>query len=260
MVLGGLLAAAGAGPAMPLPGVAPQGHTGFDPKRDGFGFPNDTVREYLPDALGRMVGHKREKEPDFAHACFLICRATIQFSRFARFEPDQPRLPEAMLYRRLRRLFRIHAWEAPLPQGRRIVIPGYRDLWEFSRENKALLQASIGSWRMTYIRPGNYRMTFPFPRAGQELAKERLIRSLNLGKLQAVYLSHFPRMNHCVVLYAYRPFPNGSVEFLAYDPNYPGRPTWVRYHAASRSFELQPRWYYNEGQVNLMRVYISPFH
>ncbi len=231
----------------------------FNPRQDAFSFANDTVREYLPDAGGNIVSRDREDPADFAHSCFLLSRAVIQFHKFARFEPDAPKLSQEEYRQRLRRLFRIPCWFGP--QRQEVVrFPGYADLWDFSADHKALLQANLGSWRLSYFRVGNFRMGFPHPRAGQALAARQLVRKLDRGELEGVYLARFPKMNHCIVLYHYRELGGGDLEFLAYDPNYPGRGTWLRYHAKERYFELEERWYFNTGRVNLMRVFISPFH
>ncbi|HWL53800.1 MAG TPA: hypothetical protein VNQ90_15280 [Chthoniobacteraceae bacterium] len=235
------------------------GRTGFDPRRDAFAFANDTVREYLTDENGEIISRRRDREPNFAHACFLLCRATLQFAKFARFEPGQPRLTQREYARVLKRLFRIPTWYSGA--RRSVAIPGYGNLWDFSADHKALLQETLGSWRLTYLRFGNFRVgLFVFPRRGQELAKERIIRALDRGELQAVYLTRFPKMNHAIVIYGYKHLAGGNVEFLTYDPNYPGRSTWLRYIDKERSFDLEERWYFNKGRVNLMRIYISPFH
>jgi len=244
--------------AGPLFAAAPASKTGFDPCRDGFAFANDTVREYGPDETGQIVSRRRDKKPEFAHSCFLLCRATMQFAKFARFAPEQPQISEREYERRIVALFRIPVW---FSENRpKIVIPGYRNLHEFSLAHKGLLEDRMGKWILSYFRVGNWRMALPFPRDGQALAARRLMLGLDCGKLQAVYLARFPHMNHCVVLYDYRPLPGGDVKFLLYDPNYPNQPTWLRYHADARFFELEKRWYFNMGRVNLMRVYLSPFH
>ena len=39
--------------------------------------------------------HHRGKPDLYANWCFLLARAVVQFQRFARFAPDEPRLPSA---------------------------------------------------------------------------------------------------------------------------------------------------------------------
>ncbi len=232
----------------------------FDPGKDAYSFSNDTVREYITDARGEIVARPRPKDDNarFTHSCFLMSRSVAQFYKFAVFDPAAPKVSNEEYRRRIRKIFGRSLWRRP-PEPK-IVIPGYANLWEFSKDYKALLQDNMGSWRLTYVRVGNYRMAFPFPRRGQELAMKRLIRGIDRGDLQVVYLARFPKMNHCVILFDYSRLPNGDVEFKMYDPNYHGETGWVRYHANGRYFEIQPRWYFNRGRVNLMRVYLSPFH
>lgn len=238
----------------------------FRPERDGFGFPNDTVREYVEDEHGRIVSRDRERDQavDFSHGCFLMVRASMQFFRFARFDPSLPKLDDDGYRPLLKRLFRIPVWRpgpsGPLPPDERIVIPGYASLHDFSLDRKRLFIETIGNWRWTYMRVGNYRMGWPHPRATQALAARRLMLAIDRGSAEAVYLSRFPRMNHAVIVYDYLPLENGSVKFLLYDPNRADDATWLIYHASERYFELEKRWYFNEGRVNLMRIYLSPFH
>ncbi len=67
-------------------------------------------------------------------------------------------------------------------------------------------------------------------------------------------------MNHVVVAYDATPEPGGNVRFKVYDPNYPSRASWLLYRADQRSFEFEKRWYFPGGRVNVMRVFLSPFH
>ena len=67
-------------------------------------------------------------------------------------------------------------------------------------------------------------------------------------------------MNHVVIPYAQRHEAGGNISFTVYDPNYPNEPSWLFYRASERSFEFEPRWYFPGGRVNVMRVFISPFH
>jgi hypothetical protein len=255
----------------------------FSPKYDGFAFANDTVREYRQGSDGRITAvsraelvhlessqkpdvstprmHANADAPRYQHSCFILCRAAIQFYRFAQFDPKAPRLSPEDYRPLLKHLFRIPVWfpdRAGKPHA--IVIPGYRNVYEFSKSHARLIQETGGAWLPTYFRVGNWRMIGPFPRWGQHLASERLLAGLDCGELQAVYVARFPHLNHCLVIYDYLLEPGGNIQFLVYDPNYPRETAWLRYHARSRTFELQKRFYFNAGLVNVMRVYISPLH
>jgi len=234
--------------------------TNFDARTDVFAFSNDTVFAYGTDEKGRLTMHLREKPAEFSHRCFALTRAVMQFHQFARFDPSLPKLkPEE--YRSLaKKICRIPVWW-PLPEPQRlVVIPGYKNLWDFSKSNEHMLKEELGNWFPTYVRPGNWRMAFPFPRIGQEWAAENLTCAIDHGRLQTVYLARNLYMNHCVVLYDYHRSTGGDLTFDLYDPNYPGQKGALYYHADGRWFDFPKRWFWTGGRVNLMRVYLTPWH
>jgi len=252
-----LLITALAFPALPLRAAMP----GFDWRADTIAFSNDTVFAYGIDEAGHLTIHRREKPARFAHRCFVLVRAVLQFHKFARFDPAQPRLSEDQYGELIRRVCRIPIWMPPPRPGRQIIIPGYRDLNQFSRAHEHVLKQNIGNWFPTYLRFGNWRMVGPFPRFGQANAYAQLVRGLDRGRLQAVYLTRFPKMNHCVILFGYhRLNGNAITRFDAYDPNYPNTLSWVDYDPVQRGFNFERRWFWPGGRVNLMRVYLSPIH
>ena len=234
--------------------------THFDCRTDVFAFSNDTAFAYGTDEAGHLTMRKRETPVEFSHRCFVLARAVMQFHQFARFAPELPRVsPEE--YRRLaKKICRIPVWWAPLSPERAVVIPGYRNLRAFSKANEHMLKEELGNWFPSYIRVGNWRMAMIFPRFGQKWAADNLVRALTDGKLQSVYLARSLHMNHCVVLYDYHPEQNGDLVFDLYDPNYPGEKGRLTYHAGERSFDFPKRWFWTGGRVNLMRVYLTPWH
>lgn len=230
----------------------------FDLHRDVFSFSNDTFFAYGVDEAGQLHITRREKPVPFAHSCFLLTRGVLQFRHFARFDPRLPKISREEYRQRVREIFRIPVWwPAPIEP---VVIPGFPDLYSFSRAYEGLLKENFGSWRLTYLRSGNWRMTMGHLRIGQAAAHRWLQKSLAEGRLRALYLASFPHMNHVVVVYDSKLLPNGNTRYLVYDPNYPAEPSWVDYVPAERSFNFQKRWYFPGGRVNVMRVYISPFH
>jgi hypothetical protein len=243
---------------LPSRGAAP---THFDWRTDTIAFSNDTVFAYGIDEAGRLTIHRRETPARFAHRCFVLVRAVLQFHKFARFAPAQPQATEAEYRELILKVCRVPVW---MPEGRaedRIVIPGYRNLNEFSRAHEHVMKETIGNWFPTYLRVGNWRMVGPFPRFGQANAYAQIVRGLDRGKLQAVYLTRFPKMNHCVILFDYHVLDGGNrTRFDAYDPNYPNTLSWVEYDAKERGFDFERRWFWPGGRVNLMRVYLSPVH
>lgn len=231
---------------------------GFDWRTDTIAFSNDTVFAYGIDEAGRLTIHRRATPARFAHRCFVLTRAVLQFHKFALFDPAAPSLSDAQYRALIAHICRIPIWfPAPAP-GRRIPVPGYANLNQFSRAREHVMKETIGAWFPTYLRFGNWRMIGPFPRFGQANAFAQLTRGISRGKLEAVYLTRFPKMNHCVILFAFHPVSGGS-RFDAYDPNYPNTLSSVDYAAASQSFSFERRWFWPGGRINLMRVYLSPF-
>ncbi|MDB6152336.1 MAG: hypothetical protein JWL90_789 [Chthoniobacteraceae bacterium] len=225
---------------------------------DTFAFSNDTVFAYGIDERGNLEIKKRDKPVEFGHRCFVLTRAVMQFYQFARFAPEQPRLSREEYKKIVLRVCRVPIWSSGPAQ--RIVIPGYRDLHHFSIAYEGLLKENLGGWLPTYLRVGNWRMLMGHPRAGQAAAARWLVKSMDEHRLRALYLARFPHMNHVVIAYDMQRRPNGDLHFTVYDPNYPGEPTFLDYRHDLRSFEFAKRWYFPGGRVNVMRVYISPFH
>ena len=229
----------------------------FDLHRDTFAFSNDTAFQYGVDEQGKLHISLREKPADFAHRCFVLTRSVLQFRQFARFEPKQPRLSREEYRLRIKQLCRIPVWSS---RTERVVFPGYADLHSFSKAYEGLLKENLGNWLPSYLRVGNWRMTMGHLRCGQAAAAQWLSASLDRGQPRALYLARFPSMNHVVIPYAQEREAGGNISFTVYDPNYPNEPSWLFYRASERSFEFEPRWYFPGGRVNVMRVFISPFH
>lgn len=230
----------------------------FDLHRDTFAFSNDTAWQYGVDEQGKLHISQRAKPADFAHRCFVLTRSVLQFYQFADFEPRQPKLTRDEYRVRVKDLCRIPVWSKGPAQ--KIVIPGFRDLHDFSIAYEGLLKENLGNWLPSYLRIGNWRMIMGHLRAGQASAADWLAKSIDAGKPRAIYLARFPHMNHVVVPYALKREAGGNLSFSVYDPNYPNQPSWVFYRASERSFEFEPRWYFPGGRVNVMRVFISPLH
>ena len=139
----------------------------FDLHRDTFAFSNDTAFQYGVDEQGRLHISLRKKPADFAHRCFVLTRAVLQFHQFARFEPKAPRLSREEYRLRIRQLCRIPVWSS---RTERVVIPGYADLHSFSKAYEGLLKENLGNWLPSYLRVGNWRMTMGHLCGGQAAA------------------------------------------------------------------------------------------
>src|SRR4029450_1444495 len=102
--------------------------------------------------------HHRGKPDLYANWCFVIARAVVQFQRFARFEPDAPRLAPAEYAALVRRTPRRPSWWAPLPPARRIAVPGFASLHELTREMEPAVKAGLHGRLWTLVHWSNWRM------------------------------------------------------------------------------------------------------
>ncbi len=232
----------------------------FDPRRDGMAFANETVFGYGVDEAGRLHMDGKADAPEFSRRCFPVVRAVMQFWKFARFEPAAPRISADEYRKRVRRLFRIHAWLGARPRNLRIAFPGYASLWEFSRGQQRLVQEEIGAWWPTYLRFGNWRMPCPTVRLFQGVTARSVASAIAADGPQALYLAKFPSINHAVIAYASERLPGGAIRFRVYDPNYTGATARLDYNPARNLFDFERRFYWPGGEVRAMRIYISPFH
>src|SRR5213596_824712 len=127
--------------------------------RDTVGFANATVFEYRE---GHPHLRQREKgEPKrYTRSCFVLCRTTMQFQKFASFDPHAAPLDDNALAARIRNITRRAAWEKPLPVDQRVVFLGYPNLRAISKARREVVRANIGLGWPTYFRFGNFRMLF----------------------------------------------------------------------------------------------------
>jgi len=107
--------------------------------RDTFAFANETVWQYdQGQRLQKETG--RIKEEKYSRRCFVMSRASLQFWKFAHFEPRASKLSSKVLAERIRLITRREVWREPLSPTEKIVIPGYVNLHEFSRQEGSLLR------------------------------------------------------------------------------------------------------------------------
>ena len=226
--------------------------------QDTFSFSNNLYYDYRADQSGNITAHRRNPGniPDFSRHCFSLVRSVLQFRRFAVFDPKRPKLSEEAYRERVLQLNKYAPWSAGPSQ--KIVFPGYPDLYSFSGEHSLMLQKNLGLWWPSYWRIGNWRIVFPAPRSGQEQFAEWLRQRLDSGDIEAIYITRFRPINHCLVAYRYQKDRNGDLVFFVYDVNQPGKIVHLRYHITDRSFYFDRSWYYNGGLVSAMKLYVSP--
>jgi hypothetical protein len=229
---------------------------GFNYKRDTLSFANWTVFTY---ENGKIVSHKNKYGHHYSRRCFVMTRTVEQFYKFARFEPKAPRVDDRELTKRVRDITRRPPWHDPLPPEKRIVIPGYDNLRQLSRDKTSLMQGNIGLGWVVYLRPGNARMFFEHSKDYQEKTHRLLEESLARGDFFIAYLSDYPilHINHSVLVYKHqRPRgKDGTDYYLVYDPNHPDGPRHLKWLPAKREFDFQKDDEFAGGFTRVYQVY-----
>jgi len=242
-----------AGCAASSPSAAGVRHFVFE--QDTFAYANELVWEYRFDELGKWTSKPRQPKPDYTHHCFVVARSAKQFFANARFDPGQP-VADAQTYRRLIRRVVSSRPNRDLPEGKRIVIPGYANLREFSQAQEKLLKAECGGAWHSYFQHGHWRMIWPFSRSQQQRMAEQLVTALKQNRPPVVHVVRFPRLsiNHALLLYDSTETER-EIRFAAYDPNAPEKPATLTYDRAGRTFSLPTNFYFPGGRVDVYEIY-----
>ena len=226
--------------------------------RDTVSFANATVFEYRE---GHPYLRQREKgEPKrYTRRCFVLCRTTMQFQKFARFDPHAAPLDDNALAARIRNVTRRAAWGKPLPADQRVVFPGYADLRAMSEARREVVRANIGLGWPTYFRLGNVRMLYEHDSSYHKETHANLNAALARGELFAGFLTTYPRLsiNHAVLVYKRKPASrNGGIDrYLVYDPNHPEAPRELTWSSRDRAFAYQKDWDFVGGFVRVYQIY-----
>lgn len=231
-------------------------HPTLEPANDRpFRFERDTL------AFENMLasGEKgREGEDDYTLHCFVMTRSARQFFQFARFDGSAPAVDDDG-YRRLVQAVIAHDPSEPTPpRAERIVIPGYWNLYAFSKAKEELLKDELGSAVQSFMQRGNWRMVFPFSHDQQEQTARSLLAEIRRNRPPVVHLVVFPRLSidHAVLLYGAEETPAG-IRYAVYDPNDPAAPASLSYERASRSFHFPRNKYFEGGEVDTYEIYKS---
>ena len=226
--------------------------------RDTVGFANATVFEYRE---GHPYLRQREKgEPKrYTRRCFVLCRTTMQFQKFARFDPHAPPLDDNALAARIRNVTRRAAWETRLPTNQRVVFPGYANLRAMSKARREVVRANIGLGWPTYFRLGNFRMLFEHDSNYHKETHANLNAALERGELFVGFLTTYPLLsiNHAVLVYKRKPASqNGGIDrYLVYDPNHPESPRELTWSSRACAFAYQKDWDFIGGFVRVYEIY-----
>jgi hypothetical protein len=225
---------------------------------DTVGFANATVFEYRE---GHPYLRQRAKgEPKrYTRRCFVLCRTTMQFQKFARFDPHAPPLDDRALAARIRSVTRRATWGKPLPTNQRVVFPGYTDLRAMSAARREVVRANIGLGWPTYFRLGNMRMLYENGSTYHKGTHANLNAALARGELFVGFLTTYPRLsiNHAVLVYKRKPASqnDGIDRYLVYDPNHPESPRELTWSSRDRAFAYQKDWDFIGGFVRVYQIY-----
>jgi hypothetical protein len=194
----------------------------------------------------------------YANYCFVLARAVRQFHAVARFDPASPRLDRTEYAERVRRVAAHDPWARPLPAAERVVIPGYRNLHEFSRAEEAAVKEGLGSPLWSWLHWTNWRVTFPVTGGHQEGVAGEIVDQLAAGRLVQLLVTNWPtpELNHTVVVYAYRRTGAG-IDLLVYDPNDPASPGTITFDSGARRFWATRLHDTRPGRIRAFRMYYS---
>jgi hypothetical protein len=226
--------------------------------QDTFSYPNDLVWVYYLDpATGKVRHQHRDIRPDYTHHCFVVARSARQFFQHARFDPAQPPADQAT-YRKLIRRVAKTSPRQHLDERERIVIPGYTNLFDFSRGQEKLLKAECGGAWQSYFQRGHWRMVFPFSRGHQEQMVEQLRAALRQNRPPVVHIVRFPSLtiNHALVLFGVDETPE-EIRFAVYDPYDPAKPAQLTFNRKERQFTFPANDYFVGGKVDIYEVYCA---
>lgn len=201
---------------------------------------------------------KNANKPDlYANYCFVMARAVSQFQRFARFDPAEPRVAREEYVARVKQVVALAPWEESWSADRRIVIPGYASLHEFSRAQETAVKEGLVGRFWTWVHWTNWRVVFPMPRWQQERVAREALAELGDGRAVQLLVTNFPtwELNHTVVAYGYRLDAAGNILFSVYDPNDPREPGRVTFDRAARRFVASRLFDTEQGPIRAFRMY-----
>jgi hypothetical protein len=221
---------------------------------DTFDFKNETVWNYV----GGSVQPETDKTHvrDYTRRCFVLARASVQFWKFARFDPSAPPLSAPELARRIRQVTERSVWLPALPEKDRIVIPGYHDLRQASHDQRYVFQANIGRGWPFYFRAGNLVIASWVSRNMEARLNGEIYHDLQMNTPTIIWVYRFPslKMNHVVVVYSVQRDSRGY-HYRVYDTNYRDADKALDFDPATRTFTYEPVYYFKGGPVTVRSIY-----
>jgi hypothetical protein len=223
---------------------------------DTFAFKNETKWNYVG---GAVLPETRDSHArDYTGRCFVLSRASVQFWKFARFDPEAKPLPADQLADRIRLVCERSVWLPPLAANQRIVIPGYATLREASAKMPSVFQANIGLGWPFYFRNGNIVISSWVTRALEERVNAEIYHDLQFNTPTIIWAYRFPslKLNHVIVVYRCTRDPRtGIFHYRVYDTNYRDADKSLDYNPATRTFSYQPVYYFKGGPVTVRALY-----
>ncbi len=227
--------------------------------RDTVSFANSTVFEYRQGHPHLRRQREKGEPKRYTRRCFVLCRTTMQFQKFARFDPHAPPLDDRTLAARIRNVTRRAAWGRPLPSDQRVVFPGYANLRAMSKARREVVRANIGLGWPTYFRLGNFRMLFEHDSSYHKETHANLDAALARSELFVGFLTTYPHLsiNHAVLVYKRKPASqnDGIDRYLIYDPNHPESPRELTWSSHDHAFAYQKDWDFIGGFVRVYQIY-----
>jgi len=227
----------------------------FDFTKDTFSYTNELFWVYKYDPSGKWTTEWRDPKPTYAQHCFVVARSAQQFFRNARFDPTQPGADDATYRRLIRKVVSSNPRQSR-PDAEKIVIPGYPHLRAFSEAKEKLLKKECGGAWQSYFQLSHWRMIFPFSRCEQARMCKQLQEHLDANHSVVIHLVRFPQLtiNHAMVLFDWKQIGE-QIEFAAYDPNQPEKPTSLFFDTSKRSFILPANHYFPGGRLDVYEIY-----
>lgn len=234
----------------------------FDFTQDTFAFVNETVWTYQDGKRVQTPESRSTNRNRYVHHCFVMARATIQFWRFARFEPNAPAASSIELERKVRQVVARSPTCPSLPLQERVVFPGYANLRDLSERQSAVLRANLGSSLATYFRPGNFFLPYRPSKEHQVRTNEELQAWLDTGQPMALWIYDFkfpkPTLNHAVVAYA-RSGEGEKTVYQCYDPNDAASPKRFSFDPHAGMFSFDKLFYFPGGAASVRPCYVNCF-
>jgi hypothetical protein len=221
---------------------------------DTFDFKNETVWNYIGGTVQPETDKAHERE--YTRRCFVLSRASVQFWKFARFEPNAKPLEADELARRIRHVCERSVWLPALPAKDRVVFPGYRNLRDASARMRYVFQANIGRGWPFYFRAGNIVIASWVSRALEDRLNGEIFHDLRMNTPTIIWVYRFPslKMNHVVVVYS-ATRDQGGYHYRVYDTNYRDADKRLDYDPRTRTFSYEPVYFFKGGPVTVRSIY-----